>query len=354
MKKVTIMKNMILNASKMSILMLSLMATMVLVSCGDDEPDPEPATVNAGFTSEVDLEDSFTWNFTNTTVILGIADLTATYSWDFGDGSEASTEADPSHSYTAAGEFTVVLTATASDGTSNTATETITVTAPKNKWASITDTADDDTGELRFALPSTTMTDSIRAGRVTFDYRVHADAKDGFMHLAGKSGTGDFAIMEVRIKDEGSHELREGASDETIAAASFPDPKIDTWVSVEATWTANGTDAPNWSLTMDGQVVVADAVSTTNGGDGDVADHLLNTMDGLFYVSFKYNSNSSTDEGTFEVDNIVVYSSDSGSEEVIFSDDFQGYQAGTDLDLDNNADSPYHGNTSEATVAEED
>ncbi|MFY0688384.1 MAG: PKD domain-containing protein [Cyclobacteriaceae bacterium] len=346
------MKNMITKTSMKHILMMSLLASMtVLFSCGEDPVDP--ATVNAGFTSEVDLDDSFTYNFTNTTVILGIDDLTGSYSWDFG-GDGTSTEAAPTHTFSAAGDYTVVLIATAADGTQGTAEETITVTAPKNKWASIGDTRDDDTGELRFALPSNTGVDNILAGRVTFKYRVHADAKDGFLHLAGMSGTGDFAIMETRIKDEGSHEFREGASDEAIAAANFPDPKIDEWVEVEASWAANGTDAPTWSLSMDGQVVIADAVSTTNGGDGDVADHLLNTKDGLFYVSWKYNSNSSTHDGVYEIDDIVLYSSDSGSEVVVFEDDFQDYQTGTSLDLDDNAESAYHANTSEATVVEED
>lgn len=347
------LKNLIADTSKKGILIMSLFLSFaVLISCSeDDEPDaePDPATVNAGFSSEVDLDDSFTYNFTNTTVILGIDDLTGTYSWDFG-GDGTSTETSPSHTFSAAGDYEVVLTATAADGTEGTASETITVTAPKNKWASITDVSTDDTGELRYHLGS----DSIRTGRLTFKYRVHSGAQDGFVHLAGKSGTGDFAIMEVRFKDEGSHEFREGASDDAIANATFPDPKIDTWVPVEVSWSADGTNAPTYSLSIDGQTVITDAVSTTNGGDGDVPDHLENTKDGLFYVAWKYNSNSGSDEGTFEVDDVVLYSSDSGSEVEVFTDDYQGYQEGTDLDPDTNAQSVYHANTSEATVAEEE
>ena len=353
--KTVIMKNLIANASRKTILMMSLLASMVvLISCGDDDddtpdPDPDPATVNAGFTSEVDVDDSFTYHFTNTSVILGIDDLTATYAWDFG-GDGTSTEANPSHTFSAAGDYDVVLTVTAADGTEGTASETITVTAPKNKWASITDTSADDTGELRYHLGS----DSIRTGRVTFAYRVTSGAKDGFVHLAGRSGTGDFAIMEVRFKDEGSHEFREGASDDAIASANFPDPKVDVWVPVEVSWSADGSSTPTFSLSIDGQVVISDAVSTTNGGDGDVPDHLEATKDGLFYVAWKYNSNSSTDEGVFEVDDFKLYSSDSGSEVEVYMDDFQGYAEGTDLDPDNNEASVYHTNTSEATVAEEE
>ncbi len=49
------------------------------------------------------------------------------YSWDFGDGA-TSTDADPSHVYTAAGTRAVSLTVTDDDGATNTATTTIEVT----------------------------------------------------------------------------------------------------------------------------------------------------------------------------------------------------------------------------------
>lgn len=48
-----------------------------------------------------------TVNFTNTTVPI---DSAATFSWDFGDGSPASSQQNPSHTYTTDGEFTVTLT----------------------------------------------------------------------------------------------------------------------------------------------------------------------------------------------------------------------------------------------------
>jgi PKD repeat protein len=51
------------------------------------------------------------------------------WSWDFGDGSPASTVQNPSHTYTVAGTYTVSLTATGPGGTNtNTKTDYITVT----------------------------------------------------------------------------------------------------------------------------------------------------------------------------------------------------------------------------------
>jgi len=49
-----------------------------------------------------------------------------TYSWNFGDGS-SSTEANPTHQYAAAGDYTVVLTITDASGLTDTATARITV-----------------------------------------------------------------------------------------------------------------------------------------------------------------------------------------------------------------------------------
>jgi len=51
---------------------------------------------------------------------------TLTYSWDFGDGG-TSTQANPSHTYTAAGSYTAVLTVTDANGGSDTASVAISV-----------------------------------------------------------------------------------------------------------------------------------------------------------------------------------------------------------------------------------
>src|SRR5690606_885775 len=58
----------------------------------------------------------FTVNFTNSTV------GAASYVWDFGDGSPTSTVANPSHTYTSFGNYTVTLVATAANGCKDTLT----------------------------------------------------------------------------------------------------------------------------------------------------------------------------------------------------------------------------------------
>jgi plastocyanin len=54
----------------------------------------------------------------------------ASYNWDFGDGA-TSTEANPTHTFTTEGTYTVKLVVTGSDGSTASAEKTITVTAPQ-------------------------------------------------------------------------------------------------------------------------------------------------------------------------------------------------------------------------------
>ena len=95
------MKSMI---NKLSFLAM-LVAASILSSCGDD--DDTVAAPIASFTFTVE---DLTVTFTN-----GSKDG-ETYSWDFGDGSAASTEANPTHTYAASGTYTVKLTATNAGG----------------------------------------------------------------------------------------------------------------------------------------------------------------------------------------------------------------------------------------------
>ena len=344
--------------------MMSLMfCLMIVTSCGDDDDgpgivvppeveEPDPSTAIAAFMSQVDADNSLLYNFTNQSVVNGIDDTSFTSAWDFG-GVGTSTDANPSFAFPNEGDFTVTLTVTASDGVTDTTSETITVTAPINLFAVITDLADDDTGELRLAV------DSIQTGRVVYDYLVTQgasgeDIRDAFICVAGSSTTSDFAIVQVRLRDDGPHEFREGASDETIASAVFPDGMPDVWITVEVSWTSDGVGTPLYTTIIGGQTVIENARSTTNGGDGDVPGHLDATINGAHNFQWKYNSTSSTSDGIYQVDNIRIYSSDSGSEELVFADDFQGRVPGTSLDPDDDPESPYHANSSEATVGAEE
>lgn len=334
-------------------MMFLFLALTLVTSCNEDpvvEPEPDPSSVVANFSSQVDADNSLTYAFTNSSVVNGITDQSFTSAWDFG-GDGTSTEASPSHTFSDEGTYEVTLTVTATDGVMDMTSETIEVTAPKNRYAVITDTKDDDTGELRLGI------DSIQTGRVTFNYRVAEgpgmDIQDGFINVSGSSTTGDFALVEVRLKDNAPHEWREGASDATIAASNFPEGMPNVWVPIEISWSGDGVTAPTYSLVIGDQTIIVDAVSTTNGGEGDVEGHLAAVIDGAANFQWKYASNSTVSDGVYHVDDIVIYSTTDGTETIVFEDNFQGRVAGESLHPDDNANSPYHPNSSDVSVGEE-
>lgn len=355
MKKITNMESLLTKVNKNIFLMMSLLLAFTLItSCDKDDdgmgtdPEPDPSTVVADFSAQVDADNSLTYSFTNNSVVNGITDNSFTSSWDFG-GDGTSTEANPSHTFSAEGTFEVTLTVTASDGVVGTASETIEVTAPKNRYAVITDLKDDDTGELRLGV------DSIQNGSVTFNFRVaegpSMDIQDGFINVTGTSTSGRNSIVEVRLKDNAPHEFREGASDETIANANFPEGVANEWVAVEISWASDGTNTPTYTVVVGGQTVITDAPSTTRDpNDPDmVAEHLSTVIDGAHNFQWKYASNSAVSDGVYHVDDIVITSNG----EVVFEDNFQGRVAGESLHPEDNVDSPYHSNSSDATVGED-
>jgi gliding motility-associated-like protein len=85
---------------------------------------PEP---NAGFGAPTAACPGATVTFTNGTTISG---GTVSYVWDFGDGSPTSTQINPTHIYTLAGNYTVQLIATTPKGCADTISRTIQITLP--------------------------------------------------------------------------------------------------------------------------------------------------------------------------------------------------------------------------------
>jgi len=248
------MKNVLTNINKIFLLMMSLCLSLVMVtSCNDDNGgsgggDEDPSDVIANFASQVDAENSLTYSFTNNSVVNGITDTSFTSAWDFG-GDGTSTDESPTYTFSGEGTYEVTLTVTATDGETGTTSETIEVTAPKNRYAVITDSTDGDTGELRLNI------DSIQTGRLTFMYRVaegpvDMDIQDAFINVSGSSTTSDDAILEVRLKDNAPHEWREGASDETIMNSNFPEGAPNVWTPIEISWAADGVGTPTFSLSI--------------------------------------------------------------------------------------------------------
>ncbi|MDN3669513.1 PKD domain-containing protein [Echinicola jeungdonensis] len=96
-------------------LMILALSAMFFISCSEDEM--EPVEPSAGFTYTADQLDI---NFANN------SENVSSYSWNFGDGN-TSTEESPSHTYGAAGTYTVVLTAKGINGKTVEADQDITI-----------------------------------------------------------------------------------------------------------------------------------------------------------------------------------------------------------------------------------
>lgn len=108
--------------SNWSKIFLAVFAMIFVFSCNKEEPVVIEDPV-ASFQFEVDTENFLKVVFTN------FSQKASSYDWDFGDGN-SSTEESPSHTYEAAGTYTVSLTAKNSEGKSSVKDESITITDP--------------------------------------------------------------------------------------------------------------------------------------------------------------------------------------------------------------------------------
>ncbi|WP_229804997.1 VCBS domain-containing protein [Alteromonas halophila] len=212
--------------------------------------------------------------------------------------------------------------------------------ADGNQFARVIDTDDSDTGELRFSLP-----EAQAEGR--FDLRFtrtddDAGSTDAFISLFNSGNNNAGSIMDLRVRDD-SFGLRypdvdiEGA---VVTPGEFQTLSV-TWSYPDGN-TAAG-QLPTITLEIDGEPVIEPFEPTGSNPEG-----------GVTTISLRFGSNSTalTQDAMFWLDDLIIYADTAGTN-VVFQDDFQSYAEGEDLDPDNNVNSVYASNTSEAVVAAE-
>jgi PKD repeat protein len=134
-----------------------------VIPAGDDTPPSNAAPVASFTTSTSNL----TANFTDTSI--DSDGSIASRAWDFGDGG-TSTVANPSHTYAAAGTYSVKLTVTDDKGASNAVTRSVSVTAAPDgvqTYANETDIAIPDNTTI-----NSRITVSDRTGNAPRDAKV--------------------------------------------------------------------------------------------------------------------------------------------------------------------------------------
>ncbi len=259
--------------------------------------------------------------------------MTGVFSDDFesyleGDSLDTDNAASPYHSNTS--EATVGAEDSAAGGPGT----------PGNKLAEIIDTDPSDTGELRYALDAA---GPLTAGRLEVAVKRLDDTLgdgDAFITLFNSNTNNDGAILDFRIRDD-SFGVR---SPGTIDTSTLPHT-LDSFMNVVITWEYPGGDPattlPEVTISVDGVSLLPFATDN-------------NAFNGVTHVAFRFGDNGGTRlaTGIFSVDEIAIYSDTAGTTEV-FADDFESYLDGDSLDTDNAA-SPYHSNTSEATVGVEE
>lgn len=244
-----------------------------------------------------------------------------------GDSLDDDNAASPYHSNTSEATVGAEGDATGGPGT------------PGNQVAEIIDTDAGDTGELRYALDAA---GPLAAGRLDVAVkRLDDDLGDGdaFITLFNENTNNDGAILDLRIRDDSFGVRNPG----TVDTSTLPHT-LGAFMDVQVTWEYPGGDtalAPEVTVTVDGVSLAPFTPDNSPFG-------------GVTHVSFRFGDNSGVREATgiFSVDEIVIYSDTAGTAEV-FADDFESYLDGDSLD-DDNAASPYHSNTSEATVGVEE
>jgi serine protease AprX len=176
------------------------------------------------------------------------------YDWDFGDGTSHAAGPTASHAYAQKGAYTVTLTATDSEGASDTDTLLVTVTKPNHAPIA-----------SAFASPSTVAVES----SVTLDARGSTDQDTGdTLSFAWDFGDGGWttdakgAVVTTSFDEVGEYVATATVTDSAGATSTA---KVTVHV-VEAT--VNEAPAA-FAVASPGWVLVGDFVSLRGGGSGD-------------------------------------------------------------------------------------
>ena len=203
-----------------------------------------------------------------------------------------------------------------------------------NLFAFVSDVSDDDTGELRFTLPEV-----LPAGRMTVLVNKTFSGEDAFVNLSGTSTSRRNSIIDIRIDDNNGYEYTEATTAQ--GSADFPSFTNNQFIEFDLSWDATAGGQPIVTVVIDGQQVQAPFSAESQ----DVST----VEEGVRTVQFRFAGNSAVAAATrgLLVDDLMIFDA---SGNVLFADDFESYTVGNSLNPNDNGASPYHPNTSDASI----
>jgi len=299
------------------------------------------AAVHTGTVTVIDPDtgDDAAVSQTNTTTTYGTFSIDENGDWTYNLNTSDATIAALSGEDDSVDDTVIVESV---DGTVASLVITITGVDANTQAAFIRDTADSDTGELRYKF-----SEPMLSGKLVASFNKPADAieindelaaKDAYITFYNDSGStsGGQAIADLRIQTD-KFILRD--QDDIVISNPFTPGE---WQDVEVTWeAANDITPPMITVTIDGVSVTAEAFMSPDAAIG-----------GVSAIAFRIADNTAIlpDDISYKVDDIEIYSDAAGTT-LVHEDDFESYADGTDLDPDNNAASPYNSSTFQAVVA---
>ena len=198
-----------------------------------------------------------------------------------------------------------------------------------NQVAAITDNdggEGGDTGELRYKFDEGMTTGT---HKVSMFYDV-SETESAYVSLFDSKNSTSSLIGELKL-DEGKVTLR--GEDEQVTTFT-----PGTWVDLEMSWdTSDLENAGTYTVKVDG--VEFGPYTSQNATPGIEVTS----------TTIKFSSNSGTADTTLSIDDYEVYTDTAGTVE-LFSDDFESYQIGTNLDSGENEASPFDKNSFSVVV----
>lgn len=264
----------------------------IMTSCGDDEgttPEPNPT---ASFTFEVDAENPLKVTFTNT------SENGTTYAWDFGDDSGASTDENPSYTYSQGGTYTVTLTVT-NEGGSDVASKDVTVTAPDTNLISGGDMEDQSAWTI-YATDMSETSVEFTDGQLIFSNTENSQTNI-LVWQAVEVEAGDY-VFSADISGAGATQSWLEVYFGTTEPVEKSDYTENLYTGLN-TWDGCGTSEFNENLAVLGCKLIDGTPAPGNGQNGAVTF----TEAGTIYFVLKAGSwDGHLGEGGIAVDNVVL------------------------------------------------